>query len=203
MISITASALSKRFGYQWIVDDFQYVFDQNTVYGIAGSNGSGKSTLVKIISGYLTPSSGKISYLIDGLNVKSEAIYKLISLVGPYTDMINEYTLEEMFVFHKKFKPFSQSIEFDEFEKIIRLQGQRTKLLQHFSSGMRQKIQLALALLSDTPVLLMDEPTSFLDKNAKIWFKDLLDKSKSERVVIIASNDQFDLELCDEVVSLD
>ena len=58
---IDVQSLSKRFGYHWIIKDLNYVFDQTEIYGISGRNGSGKSTLIKLISGYLSPSEGKIS----------------------------------------------------------------------------------------------------------------------------------------------
>ena len=67
---------------------------------------------------------------------------------------------------------------------------------------MKQKIQIALALLSDTPYLLLDEPTSFLDKAAKRWFEELLHLHAQNRVVIIASNDSFDIGLCGKVIEL-
>ncbi len=202
MTTISAIGLSKRYGYQWIVKNFCHTFDANTIYGIAGNNGSGKSTLIKMLSGFLTPSSGIVEYQNENKKIKPEEIYKFISLVGPYTDMINEYSLEEMFVFHQKFKPFSTQMSFEGYLEIINLKGQGEKMLQHFSSGMKQKIQLSLALMSDTPVLLMDEPTSFLDKNAKDWFVNLLYTYKSKRIIIIASNDQFDLNLCEQIISL-
>ncbi|MBK8080718.1 MAG: hypothetical protein IPK25_10780 [Saprospiraceae bacterium] len=67
---------------------------------------------------------------------------------------------------------------------------------------MNQKLQLALAVLSDSEVLLMDEPTSFLDQNAKIWFKNILMRYCKNRLIIISSNDSFDLSLCKDILSL-
>jgi ABC-type multidrug transport system ATPase subunit len=202
MNTITISRLSKRYGYNWIVKDFNHSFASNIIYGIAGSNGSGKSTLIKMLSGFLTPSTGDIIYQIDGKIIPGHLLYKSVSLVAPYTDLVNEYTLEEMFNFHQKFKPFNHKITFQEFQNTIMLHGQNQKILQHFSSGMKQKIQLSLAMLSDTPILLLDEPTSFLDKDAKQWFTYLLSSCKTNRIIIIASNDPYDLNLCDEIVTL-
>ena len=110
MTTISAIKISKRYGYHWIVKDFNHAFNNGIMYGIAGNNGSGKSTLIKILSGYLTPSAGTLSYQIGNKIVKSEDIFKFIALAAPYTDLINEYTLEEMFEFHQKFKPFSHKI---------------------------------------------------------------------------------------------
>ena len=201
-MEIQASAVAKRYGYQWIIKDFTHVFLTNTVYGIAGSNGSGKSTVMKLLTGHLTPTQGKIIFSQDGKVIPTQMIYQYLSLAAPYTDLINEYTLEEMFLFHRKFKVMVDGIDFNKFEALIQLSGQSQKTLQHFSSGMKQKIQLALAILSITPILLLDEPTSFLDQNAKAWFSNLLNTYAKGRIVIIASNDDYDLALCSQVISL-
>lgn len=202
MTELRVHKLSKRFGYQWIIRDFDGIFSSNRIYGIAGNNGSGKSTLIKMFSGFLSPTSGDIRYIVDGKSLQISQIFHFISLAGPYTDLINEFTLQEMFTFHQKFKKLKVPITYKEFEDVIQLTGQKGKLLQHFSSGMKQKIQLALALLSDTPILLLDEPTSFLDKTAKIWFAELIGKHASDRLVFIASNDAFDIGLCSELIDL-
>mgnify|MGYP001172811802 CR=1 FL=1 len=202
MDTITASNIFKRYGFQWIIKDFSAEFYQGKIYGIAGNNGSGKSTLIKILSGYLTPSNGKISYKIKNKQIAKDIAYSQISLAAPYTDLINEYTLQEMFAFHQKFKPLKVNISFETFEQEIQLCGQKDKLLGHFSSGMKQKIQLALSILSHTPILLLDEPTSYLDAGAKEWFQNILHNNREDRIVIIASNDQYDLNLCDEIIKI-
>ncbi len=202
MTQILIDQLSKRYGYHWIIRNFEYTFASETIYGISGSNGSGKSTLIKMISGYLTPTSGMIDYRIQGSKINVSSIFPYISLAAPYTDLINEYTLTEMLDFHLKFKKFKHKITFKEFEQKIHLSGQKDKTLQHFSSGMKQKIQLALALMSDTPILLLDEPTSYLDYDAKAWFAALLAENAKDKIIIIASNDGYDLDLCNTVVQL-
>ena len=203
MTEIFVKKLSKRYGYQWVVKDFDSHFQSDKIYGIAGKNGSGKSTIIKMISGYLTPTSGEIQYNIDEKKIGIDNVFKYVSLAAPYTDLINEFTLSEMFSFHCKFKKLHKPLTFKEFEKIIHLPNQKEKTLQHFSSGMKQKIQLALAILSDTPILLLDEPTSFLDQYNKEWFADLLNVYKNNRIVVIASNDSFDLNLCENITQVD
>lgn len=202
MTSIITEKLTKRYGYNWVIRDFDHTFLSNTVYGISGNNGSGKSTLIKMLCGFLTPSSGTIKYWVSDHSVSNTQIFKHMALAAPYTDLINEFTLPEMLTFHQKFKPFKARLDYKEFEEIIQLSGHKNKSLQHFSSGMKQKIQLALTLLSDTPYLLLDEPTSFLDKSAKKWFENLLNFCSKDRVVIIASNDTFDINLCNQVTYL-
>jgi ABC-type multidrug transport system ATPase subunit len=202
MIEIHLKNVSKRYDFQWILKDLNASFSDDKVSAIAGSNGSGKSTLIKILSGFLSPSQGTVEYMIDQKIVKTAEIYRQISLVAPYTDLINEFTLEEMLRFHSTFKPMRKKLSVSEFQEIIQLKVQKDKQLFQFSSGMKQKIQLALSILSDTPILLLDEPTSFLDVNAKKWFAELLHQNTQNRCVIIASNDTFDLDLCSTALYL-
>jgi ABC-type multidrug transport system ATPase subunit len=196
MNEILLNDVSKRYTSQWVLRNLNYCFAGPAMYGVAGRNGSGKSTLMQIMSGYLPISSGKVEYIVSNSIISSDHIFKEVSLVGPYTDLINEFTLKEMFLFHFLFKPAIREFTFQEFEEIIELKKQGNKYLHHFSSGMKQKIQLALALLTRTPFVLLDEPTAFLDSNAKQWFSSMLDNYAEDRLIIISSNDPFDLEHC-------
>ena len=202
MTSISVENLSKRYGYQWIIRDFNQCFDHNLIYGISGNNGSGKSTLIKMLSGYLSPTSGDIKFIENGKIKPINIVFEQISLAAPYTDLINEFTLEEVFSFHCKFKKMNKYLDFKAFESIIELSGHSKKTMQHFSSGMKQKVQLAMALLSETPILLLDEPTSFLDQSAKEWFTTLLQENTKDKIVIIASNDSYDLKFCENIIPL-
>lgn len=202
MSGIRATSISKRYTYRWVLKGISCNFPSDRVSGIAGNNGSGKSTLIKILSGYLSPSDGSVEYHVNGSVIRTEQVFEYVALAAPYTDVVNEFTLREMFRFHSKFRPFRENLSFQQFEEKIRLAGHDDKPLSHFSSGMKQKTQLALALLSDTPFLLLDEPSSFLDENARQWFVDLLHDNKKGRVVVIASNDPSDLALCSEVIRL-
>lgn len=104
MTTIQASNLSKRYGFQWIIRDQSFELTSKDVHGIAGANGSGKSTMMKILSGYLSQSQGTIKYSINGNTIPVSRIYQYLSLAAPYTDLINEFTLDEMLQFHSKFK---------------------------------------------------------------------------------------------------
>lgn len=197
-MEIELIALSKRYGYQWIIKDVNFIFNSNEITGIGGRNGSGKSTLIKLIAGFLSPSSGKIIYKSENKTILPPQFYQYFTWVAPYTDLIQEYNLEEMFAFHCKFNHYSQ-LTFKQFVEILDWQNPGEKQLRHFSSGMKQKVQLALSLLTNKPIVLLDEPTSYLDEQAKKWFADLLGKVKENKTVIISSNDSFDLNLCHSI----
>ena len=201
-MQVTIQNLSKRYLYDWIIRDMSYTFDFGSVTGVNGINGSGKSTFIKMLCGFLSPSEGKISYTVSDENVDRSDVYLHMTLAAPYTDIINEYDVAEMFAFHTKFKKLRQDIDTKQFLEIVKLKGNKGKQIQYYSSGMKQRLQLALAILTDSSLLLLDEPTSYLDAENKAWFYDLLAQNKSSRTIIIASNDKEDFELCSEVISL-
>jgi ABC-type multidrug transport system ATPase subunit len=201
-MQVTADKLCKRYFYQWIIKDLNFVFQSGESYAIEGRNGSGKSTLIKMLSGYLSPSSGQLKYTLNGADVNASQVYKCLTLAAPYTDLIQEFSLNEVFDFHIRFKPLYKTMSFNEFESLIELKNQGDKQIRFFSSGMKQKVQLALAVLSKSELLLLDEPTSYLDENAKEWFRSLMSQFHIKRTVIIASNDRFDKDLCRNILSL-
>ena len=202
-MQVTLDSISKRYAYSWILRDFSYQFEEGKVYGISGPNGSGKSTLMKILSTYLPPTQGSQTYSIGSRDLPLEKVFESISLIAPYTDLIQEFSLKEMFHFHASFKPLRSALNFSEFKDIVQLPAQKGKQIQYYSSGMNQRVQLALGILSNTKLLLLDEPTSYLDGSAKQWTYDLLEKHIEGRTVIIASNDQEDFQLCHNIIHLD
>lgn len=201
-MKVVLDSISKRYAYSWIIRDFSYHFEEGGFYGIAGPNGSGKSTLMKILSTYLPATKGKQTYTLQGEVLSTETVYQHISLVAPYTDVIQEFSLKELFEFHASFKAWRKNITYDEFKDIVQLPAQKGKQIQYYSSGMNQRVQLALGILSDTQLLLLDEPTSYLDDKAKQWAYDLLEKHLEARTVILASNDQGDFDLCNHIIQV-
>ena len=198
-MEIELIGLSKRYGYQWILRDVNQTFLKGKVYGISGRNGIGKSTLIKLISGFLSPSTGKVLFKSAGNIILPRNFHEYFVWVAPYTDLIQEFTLEEMLMFHKKFKPMPENLDVKSFLEYLEWNNTGDKQIRFFSSGMKQKLQLALALLSETPVLLLDEPTSYLDEAAKNWFAQRLRQNSENRITIISSNDRFDLDLCQNI----
>lgn len=201
-MKIKLEKLSKRYLYDWIIRDMDFVFETNTITGVNGINGSGKSTLIKLLSGYLSPSEGRISYELEGKNIGRSDLYQHISMAAPYTDLIQEYDAEEIFRFHSKFKKLRANLDAKTFLEKVNLKGNKGKQIQYYSSGMKQRLQLAIALFTDSKLLLLDEPTSYLDNTNKEWFYNLLKEEIANRTVIIASNDLEDFQFCSEVISL-
>ncbi|MBI2270993.1 MAG: ABC transporter ATP-binding protein [Bacteroidetes bacterium] len=189
-MKVNLTNIGKRYNRHWIFKGLSYEFSSENAYVIMGANGSGKSTLLQLIAGSLSPSEGEISYHNDLVQVPGEQIYSSVGVVAPYLDLIEAYTLEEIIAFHFQFKQFYAGISAKIFIEIIDLPSAQNKPLKEFSSGMKQRVKLALAILSDTPLLLLDEPAANLDKKGVEWYSQLMNKYRNNRLVIVCSNQQ-------------
>jgi ABC-type multidrug transport system ATPase subunit len=170
-MNISLQNIGRRFNKQWIFKGIDFQFEQDQKYAILGPNGSGKSTLLSILLGNLSPSEGKLTYLNPD-EVKVEEIYQYISFAAPYLDLIEEFTLQETIAFHFQFKGYSEGLNAASVLELLGLQKSQDKALKHFSSGMKQRTKLALACCSNSPILLLDEPTSNLDAQGVNWYLD-------------------------------
>ncbi|MFC6997557.1 ABC transporter ATP-binding protein [Rufibacter roseus] len=196
-MQIKLSNLGKRFNYEWIFRNLSYEFTTGKAYAILGHNGSGKSTLLSILSGFQLASEGKIDYAVNGRAVTVEELYRYLSIAAPYQDLLEELTLEEMILFHTRFKAL-RNITPQQLPDLLNLQASRHKLVRDFSSGMRQRLKLGLAIYSDTPLLLLDEPTTNLDQDGVAWYLEHLHQNRRNRLVIIGSNVPHEYSFCEE-----
>ncbi len=201
-MEIILNNIAKRYLYDWIFRNIDYHFSSKARYAILGSNGSGKSTLLKILSGHLTPTKGRIQYKIAGQEIDKEDIYRQLSYASPYIDLIEEFTLSETIQFHRQFKPFRNNLSADDFLSLIQLTKAKNKEVRFFSSGMKQRLKLGLAICSDTSLLLLDEPTATLDEKSVAWFHELLEQYAEDRLIIIASNEERDVTTCQERINI-
>jgi ABC-type multidrug transport system ATPase subunit len=195
-MNITLQQLGKRYRLEWVFRGIDFRFEEGSRYAILGSNGSGKSTLMKVLSGHLSPSKGSIVFEYAGKKIPAESVYKQIGYAAPYIDLIEELTLEEAIDFHTRLKPFLPGLNTAKVLEILSLARARRKEIRHFSSGMKQRLKLALAVCSDTSLLLLDEPSTNLDQQGIEWYKGLVEEFGGTRLTIIASNDPHDVAFC-------
>ena len=194
--------LGRRFNREWIFKDINYQFVNNKAYAILGINGSGKSTLLQVISGALTPSTGKLIYTQNLQAIDPEKYFKFISLAAPYLELIEDFSLSEVLDFHFKFKSRLNSLDNTAIISLLGMQKNQHKLIKHFSSGMKQRVKLALAFCSDTPILLLDEPTSNLDTQGTEWYLDMVKQFTTNRITIIGSNQENEYAFCNAHINL-
>lgn len=202
-MEIVLKNIGRRFNRDWIFKDINYQFHSGNAYAILGRNGSGKSTLLHVLISQLSPSKGTITYSREGKIVDIDHLYKHFSLAAPYMELIEEFTLKELIDFHFSFKNYLNGINYRHFMDILGLISSENKEIRYFSSGMKQRTKLALAVLSDTPMLFLDEPTANLDQAGINWYKSFLKEYRGDRLVVICSNQAHEYEFCDQQLNIE
>ncbi|MGA6120538.1 ABC transporter ATP-binding protein [Sphingobacterium anhuiense] len=202
-MKIILTDVGRRYNREWIFKHITYEFESGKSYAILGPNGSGKSTLLKVLSGSLAPSAGSIYYEMNDKAVDVESVFQYLSLATPYVELIEEFTLREQIQFHFKFKNYLNGYSEPEVVHLLGLENAIDKELKFFSSGMKQRVKLALACCSDSAFVLLDEPTSNLDTAGEGWYLELVDKTKrADRLFIICSNQEKEYNFCDQTLSI-
>ena len=198
-LTIRLNEVSKKFGSVWIFKGISARFETGKKYAITGANGSGKSTLLKIIAGIITPNAGAIKLEMNGSDLDILQLYKEVSYCAPYLELPEELTLAELLVFHEGLRKLNISSA----ELIKLLQLDPDKEIRNYSSGMKQRLKLALAFYTEAKVLLLDEPTANLDEHWTNWYLQLMQKPMPEKLVIICSNLHAEYSFCDSVLNID
>ncbi|MFT3681856.1 MAG: ABC transporter ATP-binding protein [Ferruginibacter sp.] len=198
-MQITLTDTGKRFNREWIFRHCSYEFAAAKKYAITGPNGSGKSTLLQVIAGSLSFNEGTVTFKNMSV-IPAEEHYQHVSIAAPYLELIEEMTALELLSFHTKFKPLS--IPATEALQITGLENAANKEIRYYSSGMKQRLKLAQAFFSNTPVLLLDEPTTNLDEEGIKLYQYLINNHTANRLVIISSNDLHEYNFCENVLRI-
>ena len=201
-MKISLSDAGKRFNRDWIFRHLTFNFESSNSYAITGPNGSGKSTLLQLLAGAIDPSEGKIEWHINGNKIEEGKTYQQVSICAPYLELVEEMTANEFLQFHFRFKPFLQHIGNDQILSTIGLTQAAQKQIRYYSSGMKQRLKLAQAIFSDTPVVLLDEPCTNLDESGFQLYYSLLNDFCQNRMVIVSSNDKAEYSFCREVINI-
>lgn len=202
-MKIILENIGRRFNQEWIFKNINHTFNTNESYAILGPNGSGKSTLLRLIAGSLSPSVGTIQYYLNDQIIESENIFKSISLAAPYLELIDAFSLEELIHFHFKFKNYLPEFDATAIIRLLDLKNYSNKTFNYFSSGMKQRVKLALSFCSDTPILLLDEPTSNLDQQGISWYLSLVKQFSANRLTIVCSNQEQEYQFCKHHIRVD
>ncbi len=203
LVTILVEKAGKKFYKDWIFRDVNISLKANDSLAILGPNGSGKSTLLQMLAGIVTSSEGKITHSFDNKKVEASEVFNYISFASPYLELIEEFTLEDIVRIHFKFKKPVASFSNDDIIAHTELGQSARKIFKYFSSGMKQRVKLTLALLSDVPIMLLDEPASNLDKEAVKWYRSLIEKYALGKLIVVCSNHQPDeYDFCKQIFSL-
>jgi ABC-type multidrug transport system ATPase subunit len=186
--TIVLSNVSKRFNREWIFKDLSATIEPGSKWMIGGGNGSGKSTLLQIISGFISPEKGKVIYSLDNTAISIDSFPKYFSFASPYLQLIEEFSLLELLQHLQLSDENYSGIEMTELIDQIGLSQSKSKSISQFSSGMKQRVKLALAFYSKKPLIFLDEPISNLDHAGVDWFKNLIESTTQNKTIIVCSN---------------
>ena len=200
-ITLKAVNLTRKFDRRPIFKDVNFELTMGSATAITGRNGSGKSTLIKIIANLLIQSSGELNLYSGTEKIKKENIYKYIGFVSPYLNLYDEFTGFENLKIISDIRGWGHD-NIDSALTRVGLIHRKNDLLKIYSSGMKQRLKIAFAILHNPKVLLLDEPTSNLDLDGISVVDDIANEYKKDRILIIATNDAHERSLCNSEINL-
>jgi len=201
-MTITFENIGKKYNREWIFRNIDITLDSKDAYAITGGNGSGKSTFLQLISGYSIASEGNLTYNLENKKIKQDNLYNYISISAPSIALYEELKLNEVIDLHFKFK--KSLINKKEIINALALERVNNKELKYFSSGMKQRVKLGLAILTDSPLLLLDEPLSNLDRKASDWYLEMIEKYKKNRLIVVCSNQiEREYSFCNQHINIE
>ena len=202
-MEITLEHISKRFQRYWIFKDVNYSFTAPNAYALLGPNGCGKSTLLRIVAGMQSASLGKVLFSDNGKAIPANEVFSKICFSAPGMEIVEELTLREFLDFHFSFKRTLPGLSIDKIIELCNLKNAVNKPIGDYSSGMKQRVKLAQAIFSDTPVLLLDEPCTNLDQQGVEQYRDWIENYGKNRMIIVASNDPREYFFCKEQIVIE
>ena len=203
-ITIQVTNAGKKFGREWIFRKVDLEIKPTEKIAILGLNGSGKSTLLQAITGYLSLNEGAVIYSSNQQTIENEEHHKLISLASPYLELVEDFTLHEQIEHAHTYKPFLNNLSIAKVIELSGLAAHKNKFIKLFSSGMKQRLKLTLAILAEAPVLFLDEPTTNLDATVIEWYKNMIATYAMHKTIIVCSNSIKDeYAFCDRMITME
>ncbi|MCK9555227.1 ABC transporter ATP-binding protein [bacterium] len=196
--------VSKNFGSIPAVKDVSFSLDRGEILGFLGPNGAGKTTTMRLLAGFLSPDSGKI--LIDGINIRNNPVKtkNMIGYLPEHVPLYGEMRVSEYLAFRGCIKIKSKKLSrerISEVCKICDIEPVFKRLIRNLSKGYRQRVGLADAILSDPPVLILDEPTTGLDPNQLRQTRNLIKNLGHRHAVLISTHILSEVEaICDRAL---
>jgi ABC-type multidrug transport system ATPase subunit len=203
-VDIKLNNAGKKFGREWIFRNVSLDIQAGQKMAVLGLNGSGKSTLLQALTGYLTLNEGELTYSINQIKIEEEQQYTYISLASPYLELVEDFTLEEQIKHSEIYKPYNTDLTTENIIELSGLKAHKNKYIKLFSSGMKQRLKLTLAILADAPVLFLDEPTTNLDVTVIDWYKHMITKYAMHKTIVVCSNSIKDeYSFCEKVITME
>ena len=201
---INVENLVRKFGLRTAVDHISFSVEKGTVLGFLGPNGAGKTTTIRMIAGYLPPTSGSIA--VNGIDVGENPVLaqKQIGYMPENTPLYDEMTVGAFLSFMAEIRGFSGKEKDQRVDAIIEkcmLSSVRHQTIDTLSKGYRRRTSLAQTLLHDPSVLLLDEPTEGLDPNQKQVVRDMIGEMSKDKIILLSTHVLEEVEaLCSRVM---
>ncbi|MDR0295571.1 MAG: ATP-binding cassette domain-containing protein [Prevotellaceae bacterium] len=189
-MSIVVENISHLYGQQRALNQVSLHIPEGQVTGLLGPNGAGKSTLMKILTGYLVPTSGTV--LINGYSITERSLEarRHIGYLPEHNPLYTELYVREYLELMGRLQGLGAKAlkRADEVIELTEITPERRKLIGQLSKGYRQRVGLAQALLHEPKVLILDEPTSGLDPNQIVGIRKLITSLGRERTVLLSTH---------------
>ncbi|TXK73717.1 gliding motility-associated ABC transporter ATP-binding subunit GldA [Mesonia sp. HuA40] len=199
-MGILVKNLSKFYGQQQALQEISFEIKSGEVIGFLGPNGAGKSTMMKILTGYLKPSSG--SAFVEGIDVQANPIevQALTGYLPEHNPLYEDMYIREYLLFHARIHKCSKQ-RIQEVIELTGLQPEIGKKIQALSKGYRQRVGIATALLHDPKVLILDEPTTGLDPNQLVEIRNLIKSISTDKTIFLSTHIMQEVEaMCSRVL---
>jgi ABC-2 type transport system ATP-binding protein len=188
---IIAENLTKYYGLKLAVQNVSFRIEKGEVVGFLGPNGAGKTTILRILTGFLQPTSGKI--LVDGLDGQTHSleVRKRIGFLPETVPLYDELTVRRFLVFSGTIKGLGGKALNGEIDRVISACGlaeHRGRRIRHLSKGLKQRVGLAQALINNPPIVILDEPTTGLDPTQIVEVRKLIKDLAGQRTVLLSTH---------------
>jgi heme exporter protein A len=204
IMQFSVQNIDKSFSGKQILKNISFEIAAGQSLALIGHNGSGKTTLIRILCGLSRADKGTVRFTQNGNIIEPEMFKNHFSLVGPYLQLYDELTAFENLNFVAGLKSIKEpSAKIYGLIARVGLKGRAHDPVKAYSSGMKQRLKYAFALMSMPDILFLDEPTSNLDKDGVAKVYEIMKKQKEGKILIFATNDEQDLALADKVVQID
>jgi len=199
-----AANLKKAFGRNILFSDINFTLCENHSLAVTGRNGSGKTTLLKILAGLLSPTGGRVQCSLEGTQIDPANLYRHLGFVSPYLQLYDEFTAWENLDLFRRIRGIGTAdTMLQELLERVNLGRKRNEMVRTFSSGMKQRLKYACALLHEPPILLLDEPTANLDAEGKSTVQSFVKEQHRRGILVMATNEPEELKWAESVLTLD
>lgn len=199
-MSIEVSAISKSYKQHSVLKNINFKIGKGEVVGLLGPNGAGKSTLMKILTGFISPTTGEVHINDLKLSTAKTKIQSQIGYLPEHNPIYLEMYIREYLNFHARiFKTPKHRI--DTVIAQTKLGDEIGKRIYQLSKGYRQRVGLAAALLHDPDILILDEPTTGLDPNQLVEIRELIKSISKQKTILLSTHIMQEVEaICDRVI---